>query len=126
MNPEGTLNEGLQQAINAAVTNAIAPLHQENEFLHQQLEALRTSTSASTNNNPVPSMPKAPKSVPVTPFEGDQDKWDAFVTQIKLKIVEYRGWGESTILEVGGRRRRQVEDVFALEEFLRVLLCGRC
>ena len=34
-------------------------------------------------------MPKAPKSVPVTPFEGDQDKWDAFVTQIKLKIVEY-------------------------------------
>ena len=89
MNPEATLNEGLQQAINAAVTNAIAPLRQENELLRQQLEALRTSTSASTNNNPVPSMPKAPKSVPVTPFEGDQDKWDAFVTQIKLKIVEY-------------------------------------
>ena len=89
MNPEATLNEGLQQAINAAVTNAIAPLRQENESLCQQLEALRTSTSASTNNNPVPSMPKAPKSVPVTPFEGDQDKWDAFVTQIKLKIAEY-------------------------------------
>ena len=59
MNPEGTLNEGLQQAINAAVINAIAPLRQENELLRQQLEALRTSTSASTNNH-VPSMPKAP------------------------------------------------------------------
>ena len=46
MNPEATLNEGLQQAINAAVTNAIAPLRQENELLCQQLEALRTSTSA--------------------------------------------------------------------------------
>ena len=99
MNPEGTLIEGLQQAINAAVINAIAPLRQENELLRQQLEALRTSTSASTNNH-VPSMPKAPKLVPVTPFEGDQDKWDAFVTQIKLKIAEYPFYFTTDCLKV--------------------------
>ena len=88
MEPEPTLNAQLQQAINAAVTQAIAPLCEENDLLRQELERLRNSSTASGANHSF-SAPKAPKSAPVTPFEGNQDKWDSFLTQIELKYAEY-------------------------------------
>ena len=91
MNPDLTMNENMQQAIEHLIAARLAPLQEENNQLREALETLRNSipAGAATGLTPVPIAPKAPKSPPVTPFEGDQDKWDSFVTQIKIKYAEY-------------------------------------
>ena len=91
MDPEPIITEQTRQMFNALIAERLAPLQEENQQLRNALEALRSSMPAGTpaSNIQGPVVPKAPKSPPIVPFEGDQDKWDTFVTQIQLKYAEY-------------------------------------
>ena len=91
MDPEPSMTEQTRQMFHALIAEQMEPLRAENQRLQNELTMLRNSmqTGVPGTSTQAPIVPKAPKSPPIIPFEGDQDKWDAFVTQIKLKFVEY-------------------------------------
>lgn len=79
--------EQVEAVVQQRMSAAVGTLQQQNNTILTQLNHLLQNTQ----NPPTPS-PKNPKEAPITPFDGNPDHWDSFLTQILLRISNHSAY----------------------------------